>query len=373
MTEKAKQVLILTGDAGLGHRSAAEAVRDAIRQKYGQHCQVEINNPLDHPKVPSFIRDSQSDYDKIVKHLPDLYKVGYEVSDASLPASLMEAGYIVVLYEAMREIIAEAAPDLVITTYPLYQAPLKAVFQLSEMDIPFITVVTDLVTVHHVWFNSGATLCTVPTETVRDKALESGLTSEQLLITGIPVNPKIAALQEQDKREVRASLGWDPDQTTLLVAGSPRIPKLKKKIEIIDQCRMNFQLAVISGGDDALYEELQALTWQHPTKLYNFVDNMPTMMRAADLIVCKAGGLIVTESLASGLPLMLIHALPGQEIGNAEYVVDHQAGAFSEDAEEILKTLATWLGNQQATLQQIAKNAAGLGKKEAALQIADAA
>ena len=83
---------------------------------------------------------------------------------------------------------------------------------------------------------------------------------------------------------------------------------------------MPFQIAIITGGDDKLYKALQPIEWQHPTKIYDFVENMPAMMRAADLIACKAGGLIVTESLASGLPLLLIHALPGQEIGNADYV-----------------------------------------------------
>jgi 1,2-diacylglycerol 3-beta-galactosyltransferase len=44
---------------------------------------------------------------------------------------------------------------------------------------------------------------------------------------------------------------------------------------------------------------------------------MPTMMRAADAIICKAGGLTVTESLACGLPLLLTDVIPGQETGNA--------------------------------------------------------
>jgi len=115
------------------------------------------------------------------------------------------------------------------------------------------------------------------------------------------------------------------------------------------------------------------VNWQHPTKIYNFIENMPAMMRAADLIVCKAGGLIVTESLASGLPLLLIHALPGQEIGNADYIVEHDAGAFCKTPEEILRTLADWLGGSQTRLEQVSENASRLGNKNAAFQIADKA
>ena len=160
----------------------------------------------------------------------------------------------------------------------------------KKVDLPLITVVTDLVTVHHVWFNHHATLTTVPTEVVREKALEAGMKPEQLMMTGIPVNPDIAALQDTPKTELRKNFGWDADQTTLLVAGSPRIKNLKATLGVIDQCLMPFQIAIITGGDDKLYKALQPIEWQHPTKIYDFVENMPAMMRAADLIACKAGG-----------------------------------------------------------------------------------
>ena len=372
MTDK-KKILILTGDAGMGHRSAANAVEKALLEKYGGECQVEIINPLDHPKTPSFVRETETDYDKIVKYVPDLYKVGYEVSDATIPATLIETAYVIVLFEALREILAETSPDLIITTYPLYQAPINAIFQLGKLDLPLITVVTDLVTVHHVWFNHHATLTTVPTEVVREKALEAGMKPEQLMLTGIPVNPDITALQDTPKTELRKTFGWDADQTTLLVAGSPRIKNLKDTLGVIDQCLMPFQIAIITGGDDKLYKALQPIEWQHPTKIYDFVENMPAMMRAADLIACKAGGLIVTESLASGLPLLLIHALPGQEIGNADYVVEHDAGVYCKTPEEILRTLADWLSGSQTRLSEVSKNAAQLGNKDAAVQIAEKA
>ncbi|PKN89823.1 MAG: galactosyldiacylglycerol synthase, partial [Chloroflexi bacterium HGW-Chloroflexi-7] len=80
-----KRALILTADAGFGHRSAANAVRDAILDKYAEQMTVELLNPLDEPTTPSFLRDTQSDYDKYVKHVPELYQLGYEASDNLIP------------------------------------------------------------------------------------------------------------------------------------------------------------------------------------------------------------------------------------------------------------------------------------------------
>jgi 1,2-diacylglycerol 3-beta-galactosyltransferase len=368
-----KKILILTGDAGMGHRSAAEAVQKALLQRFGHFCEVKIINPLDHPKVPRFIRESESDYDKIVKRMPDLYQFGFDVSDANLPASLMENSYVLVLFESLREILAEASPDLVITTYPLYQAPVEVMFQLKKIDIPLLTVVTDLVTVHHVWFNRNATLTIVPTDSVHEKALEAGMKPDQLMTLGIPVNPRISTLQNEEKSNFVESLGLDPSLKTLLVAGSPRIGNLEEKLSTIDQSPMPFQMIVVTGGDEKLFETLQSKSWNHSAKVFGFVEDMPTLMRASDLIACKAGGLIVTESLASGLPLLLIHALPGQEIGNAEYVVENDAGAFCKTNDEILTTLEDWLGGSQNRLEAIAWNAKKIGNKDAAFQIAEKA
>ena len=45
-------------------------------------------------------------------------------------------------------------------------------------------------------------------------------------------------------------------------------------------------------------------------------------MAAADLHLGKPGGLSSAESLASGLPMVLTGALPGQEEANAHYLLE---------------------------------------------------
>jgi processive 1,2-diacylglycerol beta-glucosyltransferase len=45
-------------------------------------------------------------------------------------------------------------------------------------------------------------------------------------------------------------------------------------------------------------------------------------MSISDLVVTKPGGLTSTESLASGLPIIAINPIPGQEVENAEFLED---------------------------------------------------
>ena len=46
-------------------------------------------------------------------------------------------------------------------------------------------------------------------------------------------------------------------------------------------------------------------------------------MDAADCIVTKPGGLTTSESLAKGLPMIIINPIPGQEERNAEFLLNN--------------------------------------------------
>ena len=131
------------------------------------------------------------------------------------------------------------------------------------------------------------------------------------------------------------------------------------------------QLVIVAGGNDSLYHELQDTDWHATTYLYNFVDDLPRLMRASDCIPCKAGGLIVTQALASGLPLLMIDVLPGQEMGNAEYIVEHGAGEEAADSISVLETVYHWLDQDGALLAEYAENARSLGHPRAASEIAE--
>lgn len=175
-----KRILILTADAGFGHRSAANAIAEALQDTHGDECIYEIVNVLDDERTPQPLRNSQSDYDRIAREMPGVYKFSYEATDANAPAAIMEHGLQTMLYNAMRQMLSDKQPDVIISTYPLYQAPLGAVFSLTKKFIPLVTVVTDLVTVHQIWFSPYPDLTVVPTGTVRELAINAKVPAEQI-------------------------------------------------------------------------------------------------------------------------------------------------------------------------------------------------
>jgi 1,2-diacylglycerol 3-beta-galactosyltransferase len=365
-----KSILILTADAGFGHRSAANAIAAALQDQYGDQCSLAVLNPLDDDRTPRFLRDSQSDYDSIVHQAPELYKLGYDASDATLSSAIVESALTVLLYEVMRDLIKTYNPNAIITTYPLYQTPLFAISDINKKEIPVLTVITDLVTVHKLWFNPNVSACLVPTPQVQDLALSNGIPQDRIKITGIPVHPNIYR-ETHSKEAIRADLGWDPALPTLLAVGSKRVENLVEMLDGINHYGGPLQLAVVAGKDDDLYHKLQEVRWHIPIHLYNYVDNMPALMHASDALMSKAGGLIVTEALACGLPMMLINVIPGQETGNAQFVIENDAGQQAETPLEALEVLAHWMMRDQSILKRQAANARSIGKPHSAYDVAE--
>lgn len=366
-----KRILILTADAGFGHRAAANAVAAALRERYGDACSVAVVNPLEHRRTPSVLRRAQSDYDRIVQRMPKLYQVSYEASDSGLPVGIAEQALIVMLNNALREVVETYRPDAIVTTYPLYQAPLAALFALSRRYVPLLTVVTDLVTVHALWFNDEVDMCLVPTEAVREKALQNGLPAERIEVTGLPVNPALA--HPADKADRRAGLGWPQERFVALLVGSQRVKRLEPVARALNHSGLPLHLALIAGGNESLLAQWQHTEWHMPAHVYGYVSEMAPLMQAADFIVCKAGGLIVSEALAAGLPLLLVEVIPGQETGNAEYVVQGGAGELAADPLDALTCVCHWLEHEGALLAERAGRARQLGRPQAAYRVADLA
>ncbi len=70
---------------------------------------------------------------------------------------------------------------------------------------------------------------------------------------------------------------------------------------------------------------------------------------------------------------ILVDVIPGQETGNADYVVSGSAGVLTNDTTEVLEAMAHWLDKDRNLYQQQAQNARQLGNPQAAMAISELA
>ncbi len=365
-----KKILILTADAGFGHRSTANALCRAFEMRHGEEAQVIIVNPLDDAAALFFLRSAESDYDKLAREWPQFYKLGYKMTDLSLATNVTEMAYVMMMYEPMARLMKQHQPDVVVITFPTYQYPVAAYRRIAGVRVPIVTVVTDLVSLQKMWFSQFVDMCLVPTGEAAVAAIERDVNPEDIHVTGLPVNPELANAPAS-KAEARRALGWPEDKFTVLAVGSKRVEALDTFADILNHSGHDLHFVGVAGGNGELFEAFQATEWHIPATIYDYITNMPDLMHAADCIVSKAGGLIVTESLACGLPMFLTQVIPGQETGNAKFIVEGGAGDLTLEPLQFLEGMAHWLADDRRLFKERAANARRLGRPDAAFVAAE--
>src|SRR3990170_8598397 len=113
-------------------------------------------------------------------------------------------------------LVSQNPCDLVVSVHPLANAPI--LHALGRDRPEFVTVVTDLVTTHALWFHHRADLCVVPTEQAYQRAIDNGMEPEQVKVVGLPVADRFCQ-QNGDKQALRARLGWPVDLPVILLVG----------------------------------------------------------------------------------------------------------------------------------------------------------
>ena len=365
-----KKILILTADAGFGHRSTANALCRAFELRYGEAAQVIIVNPLDDVTALFFLRSAENDYDKLAREWPQFYKLGYRMIDLSLTTNVTEMAYVMMMYDPIARLMKQHEPDAVVITFPTYQYPVAAYRRITGARVPIVTVVTDLVSLQKMWFSQSVDMCLVPTREAAAAATERNMDPESIHITGLPVNPALAAVPTS-KTGARRALNWPEDKFTVLAVGSKRVEALDTFANVLNHSGHDLHFVGVAGGNDQLYTALRDAEWHIPATIYDYITNMPDLMHAADCIVSKAGGLIVTESLACGLPMLITQVIPGQETGNAKYMVDGGAGDLTMEPLQFLETMTHWLADDRRLYKERAANARRLGRPGAAFAAAD--
>jgi 1,2-diacylglycerol 3-beta-galactosyltransferase len=206
-----------------------------------------------------------------------------------------------------------------------------------------VTVVTDMVSTHALWFDKRADLILVPTRMARDSALENHMLPEKVRVVGQPISGNHCQMG-CDKASLREKYGWPVDKfTVLLVGGGEGMGPLAKTARAIDESGLDVNLVIVTGRNVRLKKSLASLSWENPTSIYGFTNEMPEFMSAADAIVTKAGPGTIAEALVAGLPIILYAKLPGQEDGNVIYVENRGVGVWAPDPLKVVRTLTRWV------------------------------
>jgi len=372
MDKHARRLLLLFSDTGGGHRSAAYAVAKTLQQLYGERAQIELVDPLAEYATRPFNR-----LDKLYPHMVRLrgwpWAAGYHLSDGPRRTALLMRSCCPLLHTAMLQLLRDHPADVIVCCHALFSDPLLRTLTETGAATPLVTLVTDLIATHALWYVPGVNRCLVPTQHARQQALARGMPAEHILVTGLPVGPHFTQAAQEDPRAMRQRLGLEPDQpVVLLVAGAEGMGPLHRLCRRVAYCGEQAQLVIIAGRNERLRARLAAETWPTPVRVDGFVHNMHEWMRAADLLVTKAGPGTISEALVMALPMVLIDALPGQEQPNVDYVVQAGAGVWAPTPGQAAMAVYELLSSDRSSLERMRTRARALAQPNAAQRVAEA-
>jgi 1,2-diacylglycerol 3-beta-galactosyltransferase len=363
-----KRILLLMSDTGGGHRACAEAIQAALYASYGNRVEVELFDVFRAASgfpmniMPEF-------YPWLIRHSQAIWGYGYELANSPKRAKLLSKLIYRVNKKRLEAMVESKEADVVVSVHSVITNPALWAWQALEKRPPFLAVITNLITTHPIGYNPELELTMLPNSITLEQALACEMPRERLEITGIPVHPDFA--EEADKGQLREQLGWDEDKlTVLMVAGGDGMANLSEMALAINERKLDIQLVIVAGRNKALKSQLEAMKWNQPVHVYPFVGNMPDLMKAADVIITKAGPSSICEAAVVGLPMILISAIPGQETANIAYVVENCAGTWSPSPSQVADTLEVW-SKDEALLETMSANAKKLANPKAAFAIAE--
>ena len=340
-TNRKPHILFLFSDTGGGHRSATEAIIEALEIEYPDEFTCEkVDIFKDYAPRPL---NRMPDWYPYMVLAPHLWGASFKVTNGRPQARAITTTMWPVAARTARNIIRNHPSDLVVTVHPLAVSfILKA---LGKNRPPFITVVTDMVTTHALWFDKRSDAILVPTEIARQKAIHYGMPPEVLQVVGQPVARKYC-VPSGDKNTLREKLGWPKDKFIVLaVGGGDGMGPLGQTARAIADSGLDVGLVIVTGRNERLKASLEKTKWQVPTTIYGFTKELPDFMRAADALVTKAGPGSIAEAFNAHLPVIMFAKLPGQEDGNVTYTVEEGAGVWAPTPNLVVATLRTWINN----------------------------
>jgi 1,2-diacylglycerol 3-beta-galactosyltransferase len=307
-------------------------------------------------------------YARVIEHAPWLWAAGFSATNTPRRERTVQRLAWPLMQQAFLDLAHEHTPDVIVSTHPLLTAPLRRAFPQT----PIAVVVTDLISGHVSWYQTGADLLIVPTLQARERAIACGVASERIVVIGVPVATPFIAVPGE-RAELQERLGWAQRIPTVLLAGGAEgIGAIENLAVAIDRAHLPCDIAVVAGRNAPLAARLRARTWQNSVHVYDFVENFAELIRAAAVLVTKAGPGTISEACASGCPLILSGAIPGQETGNVEFVTKGRAGVWAPSPLAVTSALDAWLVGRDApaALRRASAAALQLARPHAAREIA---
>jgi len=149
-------------------------------------------------------------------------------------------------------------------------------------------------------------------------------------------------------------------------AGTRRAPDLVRKL-----LELNIQLTVTVGRDEKLHRAIDRAAGDRKIDIHGWTDEIPRLLCENHLLIGKAGGATVQETIAAACPMIINHVVSGQEEGNARLIAGTNSGVIALSNEEVVAQVRRALTDDAKQWHEWSANISKLSRPRASLDIAE--
>lgn len=307
------KIIILTGKFGMGHMTAALAVKQQIDNS-DLKANVEVIDWLDYIS-PKLAHKYYTFFHLIVNKGQKLYNIRYRLLENKKADQKPELNAI--FKRCFIKLMDEKKPDMIISTLPVCSQFMSMYKEKTGSCIPLITCVTDI-TGHSEWINKNTDLYFVGSQYVTDKFISKGVLPDKIFETGLPVR-----LEFLKNTECESTRNKDLKHILIMGGGLGMLPKTFEFYKGLDLLP-NTKVTIITGKNHNLYERLEG-KYQN-IRVLGYVQNIYDYMKQADVIITKPGGITTFEAIYAEVPILALNPSLQQEKYNAQYIQNMAIG-----------------------------------------------
>ena len=338
-------LLFLIADTGGGHRAGATAVARRIEHDRPGEFDIHVVDPVASGS-PALLNRAAGLYGPLIHHARWVWAGMYHATNSAAAVAVLRRSALRPVGRSIAGLVEALRPAAVVSFHPLLNHLAAAVVRGGPAPrTPVVTVITDLVDVHAGWACRDVDAVVIPSPGGLDRCRRAGIPAARCHQLGLPVDPAFARPfpSGDERRALRRARGLDEDRFTVLVcSGADGSGGVDRRARALAAAGLDVGIAVICGRNERARRRLHGLrdAGGRPLTVRGFVTDMADWMRAADLVVTKAGPGTIVEALCCGLPMLLTWYVPGQERANVEWVVDTGAGRYVPGVGQLVDAVA---------------------------------
>ena len=333
--EHTADILILSSAIGSGHMRASEAIVRGIALLNSQTTCSVVDFP--HEVSPHIERLLRSAYLESLKLWPAAYGKIYRSSENKPQASSYQLYVERAGLKTLERLVASTGGRALVAPH-FYGAGVLGSYKERNPRAFAAVALTDYVP-NAIGVPPNLDLYVVADEGAANLVMDLGVPEEKIHPTGIPIDPAFEDPADPGGiRKELLKLEDDDLPIVLVMGGGLGGGDLERAVSLLFEATAAMHLVVLCGSNERSREHLErkATRGGYSATFLAFTDRVRDLMAAATVLFTKPGGMSCTEALASGLPQVLYHPIPGQEEDNAAAMVRYGAGVVVKKTDEIL-------------------------------------